>query len=394
MIGTGPTRTIEKSVIIKKIKKVHGWAKFVGFLYLLATLAVAAIVALVPTMEIVYPVDRGGEIVNEVLNLSALSIFDVFSFEKFDTAVALRIVVSSVYLILLLILLINIIRSLFKLGGLFRLKVKWTVTEETFNENVEAMEGMGKVFSSSFANSVVGLAFIYMLAGIEYTTIGAGMFLFIGACFAFYFFCASMSRLASRFYPHKTEREWPFWPRKQREISSGWVAFVRNIMRIALVFALLALFTQVCGIHEFVVGVLTATDFSVIFNDINALIGVALELVVLSIIYAQVGMATSQREYYLAAFIYTTERLEGARYMGIKRFLIVSILGLIVNIGFIVWTIIGGGDILLPIFMVLISVAICFIPVFMSAIQKRAPEKVNLQTEMGTVFNNYGYGEM
>ena len=86
MIGTGPMRTIEKSLIIKKVKRVHRWAKFTGIVYLLATIAIAAVALALPTMEMVFPLKNAdGSVREEVFNLSITGVFAAFEIGTFNT---------------------------------------------------------------------------------------------------------------------------------------------------------------------------------------------------------------------------------------------------------------------------------------------------------------------
>ena len=396
MIGTGPMRTIEKSLIIKKIRRVHRWAKFTGIVYLLATIAIAAVALALPTMEMVFPLKNAdGSVREEVFNLSITGVFTAFEIGTFNTASALKLMSAVFYLLMIGSVVISALRCLFKLGGLFRMKLTWAVSEETFNDNVEAMEKMGRCFSGAFSFAVTMLTLVYLVCGAQYVTIQMGVYVLLAVCIVFYFIGACLSRMASRFYPHESEKDWPFWPRVQKDKSSSWVAFVRNLMRIVLVFGLLGIYTQISNVHDFIMAFLTAADMDAFFANSDALITFGINVFTLVFLISQVHMATSQKEYYMAAFVYSSERLDGWKYSGIKPFLIVSIFSLIFTIVFAVWQIINAGIALLPIIMIFVSIATCLIPVFMSIMEKESVQKIKL-TEMGTMFNNYGngYGEM
>ena len=396
MIGAGPIRTIEKSLIIKKIKRLHRRAQSTGLIYLVGTIAILALALVMPIFEVALPVRVGGATELDVFTVSLTGVFSAFSIETFNTASALKLMIAVLYLLMLFSVVMSIFRCLLKLGRLFKMKVTWVVSEETFNENVEAMERLGRVFSGAFAFAVTMLTMIYLVGGADNVSVQIGVYAILSVCIFIYFCGACLSRLTARFYPDEKEKDWPFWPRQQVDKTSSWVAFVRNMMRIVLVFTALGLFTQICGLHQFIMEFLTAPNMNAFMSDTNNIISLVLDVLLGLFLITEVHMATSQKEYYMAAFIFSSERLDGWKYSGIKAFLTVSIFTLIFTIAWVgahiaLGLTLSDAQSIMAIVLVFINLAACLIPVFMSAMEKEAAKKIKL-TEMGTVFNNYGNG--
>ena len=122
-----------------------------------------------------------------------------FSIETFNTASALKLMIAVLYLLMLFSVVMSIFRCLLKLGRLFKMKVTWVVSEETFNENVEAMERLGRVFSGAFAFAVTMLTMIYLVGGADNVSVQIGVYAILSVCI-FIYFELGLSVLFSRFY--------------------------------------------------------------------------------------------------------------------------------------------------------------------------------------------------
>ncbi len=148
------TQNQKYAYIKSRISKAQGKAKAVGCLYLLGLVALVALACL---SLVTYKVDD-----ETVLTFSVLKLIDVVSTAIKEKALNLppyEIVGLAVYLAVLLILLINLIRALVKLGWLFKKKASRLYG---VNRNMYAMDDMGKIFSASFI-WVITLHLVFML---------------------------------------------------------------------------------------------------------------------------------------------------------------------------------------------------------------------------------------
>ena len=150
--GTAKARRL--AALRKRITKVQGKAKFVGVLYLLATIALLAL-----SCFPVFTVDGTQEgwlyvltfwqsfaVLQDMANLSVENVSEM--------------IISGVYVFILLVLLVNVFRAFSKLNWLFKKKPS---KQNGHNRNVYAMEDLGKIFSSSFFTVVFFNYILYLL---------------------------------------------------------------------------------------------------------------------------------------------------------------------------------------------------------------------------------------
>ena len=156
--------------IRKRVKKVHAKAKFVGVLYLLGALAMAAL-ACFPMLNI------GGE------DLWVLTCWNPFATLFKPERNLLAVLVSVLFLIAVLVCVINLFRCFSKLGWLTKRSFKYV---NGYNRNMRAMDDMGKLFSGSFATIITLHFLIYLLQPSDaqiaftlytYIMLGAGLFI-------------------------------------------------------------------------------------------------------------------------------------------------------------------------------------------------------------------------
>lgn len=154
----------------KRVKAVQGKAKFAGVLYLLGTIALAALVALFPVLE-------GGQ---TEITLSAIKFYkplqELFSggfagLKSLTVDQMVSAAIALLYALMLLGMAINVLRSIAKLGWLFKRRASYT---NGFNRNMYAMDDMGKRFSGTLGAMVIFNVFIYLLLGegVKITTFG------------------------------------------------------------------------------------------------------------------------------------------------------------------------------------------------------------------------------
>ncbi len=219
----------------QRIAKTHGRVKFVGIIYLLATLAVS-VLACLPLLK----TDSG----LAVLGASDFwRVFENLNKDSFDTA-AQRILLfnSALYGIMLFGLLINVLRSLSKLKWLFKKKGSKTYN---FNRNAYAMEDLGKLFSGSFALVLIVHTIFYVLCG--KMDVELMMYVFLGAGLFIHFFCGWIGAKTSYF---DTDQYGGLYEKRR---AIGRIApLIRNVLQLAATFGMIYLFLDINNIHTLI----------------------------------------------------------------------------------------------------------------------------------------------
>lgn len=139
------TLTREARKMYRRIKRTRNKAQWVGMLYLLATIIVAAL-AVLPTLNIDY--------VNVIGNMKPV-------WADLDGLGANVATISRVlYVIILLGAVISVFKALGKIGALYKKKASRTYG---FNRNVYAMKALEKNFSRTFGLVVINYFLIVLL---------------------------------------------------------------------------------------------------------------------------------------------------------------------------------------------------------------------------------------
>ncbi len=212
--------------IKQRIAKAQGNAKTIGFFYFIALLAVTALACL-PLITV------------EGATLGVLEFWKpvvaIATAEDILGAILSNIYALSIVLlygVMLVILLINVLRAIGKLGWLFKSLASKLYG---FNRNMYAMDDLGNIFSCSLS-SVIGVHFlITLLAGgatlnlLAYVLLGVGVF--------FHFVCGMTAGNVSLFTTEGGIIE------DKREVGN-FVPFIRNLIQIAAVAACAYFFAQ------------------------------------------------------------------------------------------------------------------------------------------------------
>ena len=141
------TLTKEARKMYRRVKSTRNKAQWVGMLYLLGTIVLAAL-AVLPTLNIDY--------VNVLGSMKPL-------WADLDGLGANVATISRVlYAIILLTVVINVFKSLGKLGWLYKRKASKTYG---FNRNAYAMQDMAKYFARSFAVILINTLLIVVING-------------------------------------------------------------------------------------------------------------------------------------------------------------------------------------------------------------------------------------
>lgn len=216
----------------QRIAKSQSRAKTVGFLYLLATLAITALACL--------PLITFSSLSVELGVLDFWKTFKGFSVAAFQSNVP-TFLVAGLYALLLVGLLANVLRAFKKLGWLCKKKASRLYG---FNRNAYAMDDLGKIYSGSFS-SVLCFHFLMMLiVGAGNAKIGLLGYVFVGGGLFFHFFCGLLGGGVSLFEVQNGIQE------EKREVGY-FMPLIRNLIQMAAVGACAYFFLQCSVLGEF-----------------------------------------------------------------------------------------------------------------------------------------------
>lgn len=282
----------------QRIAKTHGRVKFVGIMYLLATLAVS-VLACLPLLK-----TNAGLAV-----LGAADFWKVFqnlSENAFDTAAERVLIFNSVlYGIMLFGLLINVLRSFSKLKWLFKKKGSKTYN---FNRNAYAMEDLGKLFSGSFALILIIHTIVYVVCGTMDVQIM--LYVLLGVALFVHFFCGLIGAKTSYF---DTDQYGGLYEKRR---AVGRIApFIRNVLQLVATFAMLYFYLGVNNIHTLIEPLMQENAWAnFIEPNLTAFAAVALQILTLLWLMVLLKHATATTEF----------SPEGTEAMGMKNFRIFS----------------------------------------------------------------------
>ena len=223
-------RIPSKATLLKKrVRKIQGRAKFVGILYLLGTIGLLAITACMPLLA-------GTVIATDVAVMPVLTFYqpivDLFASgaEAFNSLTATQVtelIVVVLFAAMLLTMVLNVLRSIGKLGWLFKRRASYS---NGFNRNMYAMDDMAKRFSNSLYTLVVIHLFIYLFSGAS-AQITTNAYIALGVGFGLHFICGLIGGTVTLFSTGDRVEE------EVRE-NGLFVFFVRNLLQIAAVAAI------------------------------------------------------------------------------------------------------------------------------------------------------------
>ena len=194
----------------RRVSKMQRRAKCNGLIYMLATLALAALTGLALVV---------GEFWNPILAL-----FEGDLMENLTANVS-GVVGAALGCILALVIVINAIKTFTKLGWLFKKKASKV---HGFNRNMYAMDDLGKIFTSTFA-SIVWIRFLQYMVG-AYTIVNPD-YIILAIGVVVHFFCGMVGGNVSVFSNENGVEE------IKREIGN-FVPFIRNLFQVVITAAL------------------------------------------------------------------------------------------------------------------------------------------------------------
>lgn len=280
----------------KRIAKMQRKSKSLGLLYLLATLALTALACL---PLVVFTDEAIG------VKLGVMEFWTVFTqLGEGIQGKELSLIVAVIYGLMFFVLVINLLRSICKLGWLFKKKASRLYG---FNRNMYAMDDMGRRFSSSFAAIVVAHLLIMLLVAegsidtMAFAVLGVGVF--------FHFACGIPAGNVSLFNTDNGVIE-------QRRELGNFSPFVRNLFQLVIVAAVTFLFIGCAQIRSTLDLLLAENGVADLMADPMSLITPALHFAILLILIGMIYYATGTIEF----------DPEGAEAAGRKRFLLLAVL--------------------------------------------------------------------
>ena len=292
---TANSLTKQYAYLKRRISKAQGKAKFVGVLYLIGTLAIAALCCLQLLT------------VNDA-TLGATAFWKPFLQLKAEGGIVasikanfIALAIAVLYGILLLTLLICVLKSLRSLGWLFKKKASKLYG---FNRNAYAMDDMGRCFSTAFATAVSCHFLIVVVAG-GVTKINMLAYALLGVGLVLHFLCGIVGGTVSLFSTDGELYE------EKREVGS-FSPFVRNLFQIAFTAVAAYFFVKANTLR----GALDEILANGLGQGVKSLIIPALQAVIAVWLVIMTGYATGMKEY----------DADGADAPGRKAFLWLSLL--------------------------------------------------------------------
>ena len=281
------------SYIRKRVKTVQRRAKFVGVLYLLGSLALAAAVLYFPLLngtalganDAVLPVLTFYKPIVDIFeggfgcilgNLSSMN------------AVELGGVLSALfYVFLLLAVVFNALRSFKRLGWLFKRRASYT---NGFNRNMYAMDSLGKRFSGSLAAIVIFYLLVYLASfdGTGYPTPTLYAYVVLGGGLALHFLLGLIGGKVTLFTMGENVSE------ELREFGL-FTYFVRNLLQLAAIGGILYFLLKESLLAEgmpVMIGNALAGNVGALFN-----ISLIIELVAWVCLFVMIKHATAATEF-------------------------------------------------------------------------------------------------
>ncbi len=263
--------------IRKKVKKAHSKAGFVGTLYLLGALAMA-VFACLPILTV------------DSAELWVANFFTPFTTIFTDTVVWLDVIAALFYALIVLIAVINFFKCFSKLGRLSKRSSRYV---NGYNRNMQAMEDMGKRFSSSFAAIIILSLLIYILKQTNaemaltinaYITLGVGLFI--------HFVAGLIGGNVRWFDVHGNGGN----VEEEKRECGRFVYFFRNLVQLAATVGIIYFFVPSCVLGSTLQTVLTGGNL--LEGDIvKTLVPVALQALMLIFLFVLVKHATAATEF-------------------------------------------------------------------------------------------------
>ncbi len=324
-------RINSKAALLKKrVKVMHGRAEFAGILYLLGTLALTALVALFPLIN--------GTVLAPDAEFPALAITAMTFYQPFvdlfnnlsalTAPIIVNAVIALLYALLLIILVVNVFRSLSKLSWLFKTRASYT---NGFNRNMYAMDDLADIFSSTFAAIIVCHLFIFLLSPVDTRAVTMASYIMLGAGGVIHLLAGLVGGSVTLFTTGDNIEEEP------RE-HGLFLFFLRNIIQIAATGAILWVmitYYSSFGVQftELIDKLAVQMDFTWLTENIMTLIPFIIEIVLWIFIVVLIKHSVNATEF-------NRDCMDGA---GMNNFAVFSLLSAICLAAIIALPYVGIG---------------------------------------------------
>ena len=306
----------------KAIKGAHAKAQWVGFFYLLGSIALLALTLL--------PVAKAGNAgsywtpviynffapIVDLINGNAALGINYFTMKPFY--------ISLVYALLVIILVINVISSFCKLGWLYK---KTASAKYGFNRPEYAMEDLGRLYSFSLASWVVSHAVICVIGATINPDVALYVYIALGVAVVLHLWLGLVGGNVTLY------NVTPVGISEDKRRYGRFSVFLRNVFQLAAVGAIIYFMVQVPtmgdAFKDIALGTKTIND---LLANVNLLIACVLELLTLIFWVVLAKHATAITEF---------DR-DGKKAPGMKNFAVFSLLIFICMAALIVWNIVNG----------------------------------------------------
>ncbi len=264
-------------------------AKFVGFILLLAVVGFAVAAAILPMLK------------GTAVTLTVMKLWKGFQKVSLKTSAGLtKLIVTSLYALMLLGLIVNVFRAL---GKLKMLNKKKGTKEDGFNHSAYAMHDLGKIFSGSFLIIIMTYFLIY-LASQTASVNGLWLPIVLGAGVIIRLFTGVIGGKIKYF-----DFEGEELVEQKREVGR-FAPFFRNLLQLAGVFTMMY-FLLCANAQTPILSQLITTKFvSVLTKNLGTLIVTVAQVVAVLCVFVLAKHATGIAEY----------SIDGARGSGMKTY--------------------------------------------------------------------------
>lgn len=263
----------------KRIRKVHRRARWAGFFYLLGSLALA-VLAFLPNIEIEF----AGQKALSVMTFYA-GITNVFD-GGFTGAICVDLMIAVLYIIVLLFVVINFLRSIAKFRQVWKNNSR---NINMCNKNMAAMEKMGSVYSWSLSTTAVCYFLIYTL-GQKPTLVMPWFYITLAVGLLIHFLGGVIGGSISLFIIGSAVEE------KKRD-NGVFVFFVRNLLQTIVLAVIVYCFSAVCMLYRQIPAVIN--DPASATGDVMELVKIAIQVLAVIWIIVLIKHTTNTTEYNL-----------------------------------------------------------------------------------------------
>ena len=198
----------------KRIARTHSKAEFVGMLYLIATIFLAAVAF--------FPMLYGTSVGDMWVKTFWKPFLELKNIKASPIAVSVNVFVALIYAVMLLTLVINVIKSLSRLSRLFKKKASRV---NGYNRNLLAMERMGKIFSGTYCVFIAFPFMIHLISGAGFSNL---FYIAVAIGLIFHFWCGLVGGNVSWFTTGDTLEE-------EKRLVGRWAPFFRNLAQLVFV---------------------------------------------------------------------------------------------------------------------------------------------------------------